>query len=194
MSVFKTKWIILKIDKIKPWEFLYTIFTLDYWKIKCNKKLSKSEKPLDLWYLINFEIVSKESSSIHKIRNIKIKSEFDMQNKSFEIINSYLTILYLVFNKTPDWNPVFELFDLLEILNNYKDINNIKLILIKLKIISIFWELWENNPDPTINKILKFINTNKIDRILMLSGINKEIEKKLEIWIAIGKINTLYSL
>jgi len=180
MSTFKTKWIILKIIKLKPGEFLYTIFTKDYWKIRCNKKLSKKEKTLDLGYLINFEIISKENASIHKIRNIKIISEFNLQKKSFSIINNYLIFLSIVLNKTPNWSPIYELFDLLQIINSYNNIDDLKLILAKLKTISILWELWEEHSDPIIKKILKFINCNKIDRILMLSGINEKIEKKLE--------------
>jgi hypothetical protein len=58
--------------------------------------------------------------------------------------------------------------------------NATKLVLTRLKIISIFWELNENNSNSTVAKILKFINSNKIDRILKLSGISEEIENKLE--------------
>ena len=181
MSIFKTKWIILKIDKIKNQEFLYTIFTKDYWKIKCNTKLSKNEKTLDLWYLINFEIYTKENVSIHKIRNIKISSEFSHENKSFNELNLYLIILSIINKNTPVWNPIYELFEIIEILNNLENIDEIKLNLIRLKIISIFWELNENNSNQTISKILKFINSNKIERILKLTWINEEIKKELEI-------------
>ena len=180
MSIFKTKWIILKIHKIKQWEFLYTIFTKEYWKIICNKKISKKEKTLDLWYLINFEITTKEDINIHKIRNIKILSEFSRDNKTFYELNSYLILLSIVFKKTPNWSPIYELFDLLELLNSI-NINEIKLILIRLKIISIFWELNENNENNTISKILKFINANKINRVLKLTWINEQIKKELEI-------------
>lgn len=181
MSIFKTKWIILKISKIKNQEFLYTIFTKEYWKIRCNKKLSKKEKNLDLWYIINFEIITKENVSIHKIKNIKIISEFNSNNKSFYELNLYLTILSIILNKTANWLAIFELYDLIEILNKEKNINDIKLILIKLKIISIFWELYENHNNQIISKILKFINQNKIDRIIKLTWINDEIKKELEI-------------
>lgn len=180
MSIFKTKWIILKIEKIKDKEFLYTIFTNDYWKIRCNTKLTKNEKTLDLWYLINFEIYTKENVSIHKIRNIKILSEYSTQNKSFSEINTYLIILSILNNNTPSWSPIYELFDLIEIINQRKDINEIQLILSKLKIISILWELNENNSDPTISKILKFINASKIEQILKLSWINEELKNKLD--------------
>ncbi len=181
MSIFKTKWIILKIQKINNWEFLYTIFTKEYWKIKCNKKLSKKEKTIDLWYIVNFEITTKENSSIHKIRNIKILSEFLVENKSFKELNVYLTILAIILNKTPNWLPISELFELVEILNNFVNIDLILLNLIRLKTISIFWELNENHKNNIVAKILKFININKIDRILKLTWINESIEKELEI-------------
>jgi hypothetical protein len=196
LSIFKSKWIVLKIDKVnwtggsredtlgckvRPWEFLYTIFTKEYWKIKCNKKLSKIEKTLDLWYLVNFEITTKENVSIHKIRNLKILSEFSRNNKTFSELNAYLTILSIIYQKTPNWYPIYELFNLLELVNSYPKIDETKLILTRLKIISIFWELNENNNNETVSKILKFINANKIERILKLTGISEEIKKELEI-------------
>jgi hypothetical protein len=180
LSIFKTKWIILKIHKIKPWEFLYTIFTREYWKIICNKKISKKEKTLDLWYLINFEIITKEELSIHKIKNIKIISEFSNDKKTFYELNTYLTILSIVLNKTPKWIAIYEMFDLLELLNSTNTINEIKLILFKLKIISIFWELNEKHKNKTVWKILKFINSNKINNIIKLTWIDNKTKKELE--------------
>jgi hypothetical protein len=182
MSCFKTKWIILKKQKIKDKDFLYTIFTKDYWKILCNKKISKKEKTLDLWYIINFEILTKEEKSIHKVRNIKIKSEFNPTDKDFNMIHTYLKILALINNKIPKWNPIYEIFNIITYINNYKKIDNTKLILSILKIHSILWELWENNNNQTISKILKFINKNPIDNIFKLSWINKNLEKELD-WI-----------
>lgn len=193
MSIFKSKWIILKIDKvtwnqsnkeysqdkIKWWEFLYTVFTKEYWKIKCNKRLSKHEKTLDLWYIINFEITTKENASIHKINNIKILSEFSHENKNFKEINAYLTALAKALHKTPHGSPIYELFDLLELVTNHKNIDETKLILSKLKIIAIFWELNENHENETIRKILKFINANKIESIFKLTWISEELKIKL---------------
>ncbi|MDP2395966.1 MAG: hypothetical protein Q8S84_07555 [bacterium] len=37
----------------------------------------------------------------------------------------------------------------------------------------------ENNENETIRKILKFINVNKIESILKLTGINEELKIKL---------------
>lgn len=180
MSIFKDKWFVLKVTKVKAWEFLYTIFTSQYWKILCNKKLSKKEKTLDLWYLVNFEIYTKENVKIHKIRNIKIISEFNFQNRTFNELNNYLIVLSIVANKIPNWIPIYEIFNILELINNYKDINETNLILTKLKIISIFWELNENNDNKIVSKVLKFINSNKIERILILKWINLDLQSKLE--------------
>ena len=72
MSVFKDKAIVLKVDKIAEKDLLYTIFSCDYWKLKVSKKFSKKEKNIDLGYIINFEIITKENVSIHKIKNVKI--------------------------------------------------------------------------------------------------------------------------
>lgn len=188
MSIFKTKWIILKVDSKNPWisktkspEFLYTIFTKEYGKILCNTKLSKKEKSLDLWYLINFEIITKENASIHKVRNIKILSEFNTKDKPFKEINAYLIILSTIYKKIPKWAPIYELFELLETINSYPQIDDLKLILTRLKILAILWELNENHSNDTVWKILKFINANKIDRILKLTWINEELKKELEI-------------
>jgi hypothetical protein len=179
LSIFKTKWIIIKIHKIKNWEFLYTIFTREYWKLLCNKKFSKKEKNLDLWYIINFEIITKENQSIHKIKNIKIISQLINKNQNFNYINTYLLLLAIMNDKCPKWLVINELFEIINFINNENN-DEIDLILLRLKMISIFWELNESHKNKTISKILKFINSNKINRILKLTGINIELKKELE--------------
>ena len=190
MSIFKSKWIILKINKniwasqdtkSNAWEFLYTIFTKDYGTILCSKKRSKSEKPLDLWYTINFEIITKEHASIHKIKNIKISSQFVPENTSFWILHGYLWILQKVLTKFPAWVPNYELFELLELLNTQTSIDTHTLLLFECKIVAMSWELQEENSDQTIQKILKFVHNNKISTIIKLTGITDEIEKKLRL-------------
>ena len=100
MSVFKDKAIVLKVDKIAEKDLLYTIFSYDYWKLKVSKKFSKKEKNIDLGYIINFEIITKENVSIHKIKNVKIKSEFNLENKrTFSEINIFLEILSLIYKQ-----------------------------------------------------------------------------------------------
>ncbi len=179
MSVFKTKWIILKIHKPKDKDFLYTIFTYDFWKILVSKKKNTKEKALDLWYIVNCEVRTKDWYNIHKISNIKIISEFEYQNKSFELIESYLKLLSLVLKNTPDGNPAFEIYNTLECVHNQKKINTERLCLARLKIINYLWDLDTNHKDPTIWKILRFIDASSIRDILKLTWITDDIYRKL---------------
>ena len=182
MSNFKTKGLIIKIGKIKEKDFLYTIYSYDYGIIKANKKLNKSHtwwKLLDLWYIINFEIITKEYSSIHKIKNIQILSEFSYENKSFNEINNYLILLNTVAKKIPLWTENYEIFEIFEVINSEKKINETSLILANLKIISLIWELRIEHADKTVLKILNFIHLNKITKIIKLVWIDEKIKKVL---------------
>jgi len=180
LSIFKTKWVVLKIHKISGNDFLYTIFTYEYWIIRATKKNSKNEKTIDLWYLINFEIETKNKRDIHKIRNIKIVLEFNCENKNFATINWYLTILWTILQKAPTWVPVYEIIEVIENILIYENINELKLTLARLKIINILWELDINNENNTVSKILNFINNNKIWDILRLWWISKEVKDILK--------------
>jgi len=190
LSIFKDKAIVLKIDKvnsnsswekIKDKELLYTLFTKTYWKIKANKTYSKNEKNIDIWYVINFEIITSVNKKIHKIKNIKINSEFNLnKDKNFSEINNYLETLSLIYREIPEWLSFEEVFKIIEEINTYEKIDLTKLILAKLKIKSLLWILDIENKNPIISKILKFINVSKIDSILKLTWINNELKKELE--------------
>ena len=181
MSVFKTKWIILKkINSIDKKQQFLNIFSYDYWKIKTVKKISKSEKEVDIGNIINFEIKTKEKSDIHKISNIKIISSLDYQKYNYKIIELYLKLIWDIKNKSPEWTPIFEVFNIIDCINNLDNINSIKLILTTIKFENIIWELDIKNDDEIISKILKFIDNSKIDKIVKLTWINEEVERKLE--------------
>ena len=196
LSIFNDKAIVLKINKA-AWnnsnennfwkktsdkELLYTLFTKSYWKIKASKNYTKTEKNIDLGYVINFEIMTKENSKIHKIKNIKIKSEFNLnKDKNFYELNKYLEILALVYREIPEWIAFEEIFDVVETINNYEKIDETKLILAKIKIKSLLWNLNVEHNDKIIEKILKFINTSKIENILKLTWINEEQKKELDL-------------
>lgn len=119
MSVFKTKAIIIRIQKIKENDFLYTLLTFDYGVIIGHKKLSKSNiKPLDIGYIIHFEIITThEKSEIHKMTNIKIISEFICENKTFEEIHQYLSLLKTIHKNIPSGVPQREIFEIIEKIN-----------------------------------------------------------------------------
>ena len=180
MLIFKTKWIVLKIHKIDEKDYLYTIFTYDYWKILCQKKISKKEKTLDLWYILNFEIETKEERKIHKIRNIKISSEFNTRNKDFSFINSYLELLSIILNNTPDGSPVSQILEICEYINSHPNLDENKILLAKLKCFNIFGNLAIQHSHTTIQKILHFINKNNISEIWKLTWIDNDLKKELE--------------
>lgn len=190
MSIFKDKAIVLKIDKvnsnsswekIKDKELLYTLFTKTYWKIKANKTYSKNEKNIDIWYIINFEIITTDNKKIHKIKNIKINSEFNLnKDKNFSEINNYLEILSIIYREIPEWLSFEEIFEVIEKINTCENIDLTKLILAKLKIKALLWNLNTKNKNLIITKILKFIHNSKIDSIFRLTWINNEQKKELE--------------
>lgn len=181
LSIFKDKAIVLKIDKIWEKELMYTLFSHDFWKIRANKKFSKKEKNLDLWYIINFEIMTLENQKVHKIKNVKIKSEFNLwNNKSFSEINTYLEIISFIFKETIDWVPNQEIFSIFEEINKNHKIDETKLILAKLKIKAIIWNLNVNHKNPIIEKILKFLFFNKITEVFKLTWINDELKEELK--------------
>jgi len=179
MSLFKTKAVILRISKLKEKDFIYDIFTYDYGKIKVQKKEWKKEKTLDLWYIINCEIETKEWKDIHKIKNIKIKSQFICDNKDFKTINEYLSIIGIIHKKLPSWIEFKDIFELFQEINDKNNIDECKLILAKLKVIDLLWELKVDNNNELVRKILRFINKNRIKDILKLSWINNELLIKL---------------
>ena len=180
MSIFKSESVILKQKRNLEQDFIYTIFTKDFWKILVNKKFSKKEKKLDIGFLINCEIIVKEEKNIHKIRNIKIKWDFLSKKRCFEEINYYLELLSFIDKNIAFWISIPEIYEIMKEINSIKNCNKTKLILAKLKIKNIIWELDLSHKNKTIEKILKFINQNNIKKILKLNWINKELEKELE--------------
>ncbi len=180
MSIFKTKAIILKISKIQENNFLYTILSYEFWKIRVIKKRNKREKNLDIGYIINWEIKTREKNDIHKIWNIKISCEFPYEKKQFWEINSFLELLALINNNIPEKVAVFEIFDIVEHINKYDKISQEKITLWKLKVLNKLWILKLENKNPTVQKILKFIDKNNIKTIFKLTWIDDKTKKELE--------------
>jgi recombinational DNA repair protein (RecF pathway) len=180
MLIFKSSWIILKIHKVNEKDFLYTIFTQEYGKIMCQKKFSKTEKSLDIGYLIQFEIETKEWKKVHKMRNIKILSDFSPTNKSFDVLQNYLELLALIHQNTPEWVQAYGIIDIIEVIHNYENITADKLFLAKLKLLYIFWNLPYEDQNQTINKLLIYIHNKKISEIFKLWKIPEEIKKDLK--------------
>lgn len=181
MHIFKIKGIVLQIQKSGKEENILTVFSEEYGKIKVQKKAKTKEKPLDIGYVFSCEIIQKEKQDIHTIRNIKIKENFEYQDKSYESITLYLEFIWCILKHSPNWVQVKEIYKIAEHINSIHDISNQELILWKLKILNIFWLLpdtYEENP--TIQKILKFIHGNKFEKIVRLEKLEENILKILQ--------------
>ena len=79
-----------------------------------------------------------------------------------------------------DWVQNKEIFWIIELLNKKEKIDEIKLILAKIKIKFLFWILWIEHKNQTIEKILKFSYNHKINDIFKLTWINEDLKNILE--------------
>lgn len=179
MSLFKTKWIILHIKKKWVNEDLYCFFSYDYGKIYVQKKKNKKEKLFDIGYIVQCEIETKEGKNIHKMKNLKIHSQYMYEWAEFACINEYLSLLSLIKKWTPEGVPIMEIYKIVSSLHKEKNISLEKILLAELKILDILWLLKDENTDTTVKKILKFTRENKIDTILKLTGIDRSLQEKL---------------
>jgi recombinational DNA repair protein (RecF pathway) len=180
MSFFKTKWVILAIKK-KEWdETIYTFFSFEYGKILIQKKKKIREKPLDLGYVIQCEVVTHDGKSIHKVKNLKIKSQFLYEQREFSTINEYLILIALIKKLTPDGVTIPEIYKVLSSLHKLKEISEEKIILWELKVLNILGLLKWENENPLIQKLLKFIDQNSVDTVYKLKWIDESLRKELK--------------
>lgn len=181
MSIFKTQWIVLKVKKQSEKEFLYTIFFRDYGKLTVTKRKKGREKSIDIGYNINCEISTKESREIHTIGNIKVIDQFSYENKKFEIIELYLTLIQFLLQNIPAGVPHGEAHKIMEEINKQSSsITPENILLAKLKIKSIFGDIQETCSNTTLQKIIKFINSHSIKDIWKLTGIDRSTFEKLK--------------
>lgn len=180
MSLFKSSGIILKISSLKENEFLFDVFTYEYGKLKMKTKKSKKEKNLDVWYIINFEVNVKKENTIHEIRNIKIKSEFDYNNKNYDTIYEYLFLLKNISDRCPYNMPIYEIYNIVYSLYQLEYISEEKIIFSHLKILSILWILNENSNNSVVKKILSFIWKESIKNILKLKWLDESLKNELK--------------
>ena len=172
---------VLKIKKVNEKEFLYTVFFQDYGKLTVTKKKKGKEKPIDTGYTINCEIITKEQRDIHTIWNIQILHQFSCDEKDFQTIQEYLHMIKDILNNIPQGSPHREVFNILEhIAKNSKKLSYTQILLTRIKLKEIVWNISQTWWSTTVQKILKFIENHKIQDILKLTGIDTETLKDLE--------------
>lgn len=181
MAIFKTTWVVLQVWKYSEKELYYKIFFRDYGVLTVLKRKKSKEKPIDIGYFINCEVITKEKKSVHTIWNISINSFFQTQHISYSQIESFLSLLGYIKKHLPNGSPHYEVFDIISLAIDVQEhLNHDKLILTHIKVIACLWNLWETHTNPTTQKILKFIHTHKYDQIMKLWPIPEENKKHLE--------------
>lgn len=184
MSIFKTTWVILKVKKQSDNQFLYTVFFRDYGILTVQKRKKWKEKTLDIWYLINCEIITYQWKEIHTIGNIQIKGQFKYEWRTYKEIEIYLKLIQYIIIEVPVWIESKEIFSHLKYISeNNEKFSYCQIVLFFLKIKILLWELnylWNN---VTIQKILLFLEKNKPETIIKLSWISEEILEELTPYI-----------
>jgi len=181
LNVFKTKGIVLKVKKQNEVQSLYTIFFHDYGILTVQKKKKSREKPLDIGYVVQCEIITKSSHDIHTIGNIKILSQFIYENREYKSIELYLRLIQYILKEIPKWVPQAEIFSLLKYISeNSKVLWYTHLVLLYIKVQYILWNMWTHSLNLTVQKILRFIEKTKAPEICKLSGVNSDILAELE--------------
>ena len=181
MSFFKTQGIVLKIIKVSQGEMIYRILFRDYGILSVSKKKKVREKPIDIGYFVSCEIITKKHREIHTIGNIKILSYFASENRSYKDLEDFLKILVRIHKEIPEWNPHYEIYDILSHCITLEwELDSSKILLTHLKIISLLWNLQELHKDPTCEKTLKFIHKYSYKKILELGNIPEDTKKHLE--------------
>ena len=187
MSLFKASWVVLKIHQSREKNILYTIFSDAYGKIMCSKKYSAKDKPIDIGYVIQFEISTQQQREIHTIRNVALLSSYDSSNKSFDQIHSYLECIAWIDRNTATGIENRELFSIIPHIHSIQTHPEIrsKIVLSMLKVSQLLWNLPDTHQDPTVSKILRFIHANNTATIIKLSGISDDVLSALKWHISI---------
>ena len=182
MHVFKTEGIVLRIGKISEKELWYKIFFQQYGILMVQKQKKVREKPIDIGYHINCEILTHEHKKTPTIWNISVLRYFESKEKSYHEIELFLKNIAFLQKNVPDGVPHQELFNIVkEILSLKEERRYQKMLLICLKIQAILGSLPENHSDIICQKILRFLHQSHSKDILRLQEIPEETIKKLEL-------------
>jgi len=87
------------------------VFFENYGKLVVMKKKKSREKALDIGYMFNCEISTREGRDIHTMHNIKILHYFDYKDRPFSEIENFMKLLSFVNKNLPEGNPIFEVFE-----------------------------------------------------------------------------------
>lgn len=180
MAIFKCSWIVLKKSILNDKTKLITVFTNEYWKININYKDKKTDKTLDVWYVINFETRVKDENKVTQLNNVFIKSVFNYEQKSYSIILEYLNLIKIIQKNCPLNLQIYGIYEIFSKMQEYENLSDEKIIFTQLKILTKLGLIDLENKNEKISKILNFIQKNNINDILKLKWLDEETKNLLK--------------
>jgi len=181
MAYFKTEWLVLKVKKISENQSLYIIFFKDYGILTVSKKKKIREKPIDSWYLISCEIITKKTQEIHLIGNIHIIAFFSAAETEYKTVKGFLYLLHKVHSELPHGNPHYEIYNIVSLSLRNTLFSHYDLVLLAhLKIMSFLGNLSDTHSSPITDKTLKCIHKYNYRELCKLWKIPIETKKDLE--------------
>ena len=126
---------------------------------------------IDLSVLIEIHLNTHSSTSDHELRTkyrsavytfseiqfnaaVKIISDFQPQTRDFTLLQNYLETLALIHKYSPEGLQIHQILDIVQVMHEYENITEEKLLLAKLKLLHIYGNLGLEHQNPTIQKIL----------------------------------------
>jgi recombinational DNA repair protein (RecF pathway) len=176
--------IVLRKVHIKESKNIIYLFSRDFWKISAWIKESKLKYPIDIWNIVNFGVTLKWN--INNVDSYKIKKTIDYNGLNYESISNILNLLYYIYSLAPEWIPSEIMYD--DYINNMKyfeenETNKKITEFFKMKLIINSW-IWININDmkKSVNfeKIYNFIKTNKLEKVLKVSGIEESLINEIK--------------
>ena len=184
MAIFSSQGVILSLEKSSEKQQWVQIFLKEYGILNVKKEIQKSTKNIDIGNIISCEILTKETSSLHKISGIKVLGYYHTANKSFSEIQMFLQILKIIKKYIPYGYPHFEIYEIVEkIIWKENKISFQEILLLYIKILDILWIIPEEIDEILILKIISFIRKYWIHDFKKLKKMDEEQVKTLENFI-----------
>ncbi len=167
--MFKTTWLVLRIQKIRDHNFRIILLTREYGKVSCWHKTKNCG--YDMWDIIDITIERIGGTNMLRSTDNLISLSWKVWN--YEWIIWFLELVWLIGKGLPEAMPYPWVFDdfthLVKNLRENKDTCEIHFILLKLRFLKNLWILDERNTEgsPIIDYIYENIRTAPIQRLML---------------------------
>ncbi|MCK9272531.1 recombination protein O N-terminal domain-containing protein [Candidatus Gracilibacteria bacterium] len=176
--------IVLRKVHIKESKNIIYLFSRDFGKISAWIKESKLKYPIDIGNIVNFGVTLK--GNINNVDSYKIKKTIDYNGLNYESISNILNLLYYIYSLAPEGIPSEIMYD--DYINNMKyfeenETNKKITEFFKMKLIinsGIGININDMKKSVNFEKIYNFIKTNKLEKVLKVSGIEESLINEIK--------------